>query len=356
MDTVSVIVPVYNVEKYLVRCVQSILSQTYRDLEIVLVDDGSKDSSPQICDQLATQDPRIKVVHQENQGLGGARNTGLMNATGAFITFIDSDDYVGETHIENLYSSATKAQADIAVGFYVSVNEKGKITRKKNHLKIGDYEHERVFNELLLPMIGTEEGHHSDTAVEPSCCMSLYRLSIIKEHNISFASTKEIIAEDQFFNIDCFMYAQKVVVTEVDDYYYYMNSQSLTRKYDKERFNRTINYYHCLKQKVGQYGLSELAEKRIARSFLMKTRIALRLIAYADMDFGCKRSAINGILSHDLVAKVIKEYPIHTYPIMMRVLSQLMRSKSVIGVYFLIKARDGIKKVSNLISLICMRK
>ena len=356
MDTVSVIVPVYNVEKYLVRCVQSILSQTYSNLEIVLVDDGSRDSSTQICDQLAVQDPRIKVVHQKNQGLGGARNTGLKNATGAFITFIDSDDYIGETHIEKLYNSADKANADIAVGFYVSVDEKGEITRKRNHLKIDEYERERVFNELLLPLIGTKEGYHSDTAVEPSCCMSLYRLSMIKEHGICFASTKEIVAEDQFFNIDCFMHAQKVVVTEVDDYYYYVNSQSMTRKHDKERFNRTVNYYHCLKQKVEQYGLSELTEKRAARSFLMKTRIALRLIAYSDMDFWSKRSEMKNILSHDCLVKVISEYPIHTYPLMMRVLSQLMRSKNAIGVYFLIKARDAMKKVSNVRSLKGVRK
>ena len=346
MDTVSIVVPVYNVEKYLVRCVQSILSQTYRNLEIVLVDDGSLDDSPRICDQLAEQDARIKVVHQKNQGLGGARNTGLKNATGAFVAFVDSDDYIGETHIEKLYNSAVSADADIAVGFYVSIDETGNITRKKNHLKIGEYGRERVFHELLLPLIGTEEGCHTDTAVEPSCCMSLYRLSVIQEHDIRFASTKQIIAEDQFFNIDCFMHAQKIVVTEVDDYFYYVNVQSMTRKHDKERFHRTVNYYHYLKEKVERYGLTELSEMRINRSFLMKTRIALRLIAYSDMDFKSKRSEMKNILSHDLFVKVIREYPIHTYPIMMRALSRMMRWKCAVGVYLLIKARDYMKKTA----------
>ena len=147
MDTVSVVVPVYNVEKYLVRCIQSILSQTYRELEIILVDDGSKDNSSWMCDQLAAKDARIKVVHQENQGLGCARNTGLKNATGAFVAFVDSDDYIGESHIEKLYRSAIETQADIAVGFYVSINEVGEITRKKNYLKLGEYERESVFSE-----------------------------------------------------------------------------------------------------------------------------------------------------------------------------------------------------------------
>lgn len=355
MDTVSVIVPVYNVEKYLLRCVQSILSQSYKKLEIILVDDGSRDSSARICDQLAGQDNRIKVIHQENQGLGGARNTGLRNATGEFVTFIDSDDYIGITHIEKLYNSAVKTSADVAVGFYVSVDENGKIARKKNFLKIGEYEREAVFNELLLPMIGTKENHHSDTAVEPSCCMNLYRLAMIKNNNICFESTKEIIAEDQFFNIDCFVYAQKVVVTEVDDYYYYVNLQSMTRKYDQERFNRTVNYYHTLKRKVDRYGLLELAERRIDRSFLMKTRIALRLIAYSDMGFVNKVSKIGSILDHDLLVMVLKEYPIHTYPVMMRVLSQLMRRKCSFGVYVLIKARDFHKKMMCLTKRTCTR-
>lgn len=344
MDTVSVIVPIYNVEKYLVRCIQSILSQTYSNLEIILVDDGSRDNSPQICDQLAVQEPRIKVIHQENQGQGYARNTGLKHATGEFVIFVDSDDYIGEEHVEKLYESMIKTNADIAVGFYIAVNEKGEIIKKKSELITGEYERERVFSELLLPLIGTDETCRSDTVVEPSACMSMYRHSLIKNHGIWFNSVKVVVAEDQFFNIDCFMHAQKVVVTDINDYYYFMNSQSTTRKHDKGRFARTVNYYNLLIQRVNQYGISELAERRVARSFLMKTRIALRLIAFSDMDFLGKRAEIKRILSHDLLVKVIREYPIYTYPFMMRVLSQLMRRKSATGVYFLIKARDYMKK------------
>ena len=89
---VSVVIPVYNVRLYLERCVQSVLRQTYKDLEIILVDDGSKDDSGKLCDQLALSDQRIRVIHQENQGLSGARNTGIRQATGEYIIFLDSDD------------------------------------------------------------------------------------------------------------------------------------------------------------------------------------------------------------------------------------------------------------------------
>ena len=111
MDLVSIVVPVYNVEKYLERCVDSIRSQTYTNLEIILVDDGATDSSGQMCDDLAQKDERIKVVHKENQGLGLARNSGLQVATGVFVTFVDSDDWIHETHIANLYNAAKENDA-----------------------------------------------------------------------------------------------------------------------------------------------------------------------------------------------------------------------------------------------------
>ena len=100
---ISVVLPVYKVEKYLKRCIQSICVQTYRNLEIILVDDGSPDSCPEICDELAKCDSRIRVIHKENGGLSDARNVGTAYATGEYITFVDSDDDVTETYVEYLY-------------------------------------------------------------------------------------------------------------------------------------------------------------------------------------------------------------------------------------------------------------
>ena len=107
-ELISVVIPVYNVEKYLKRCVESVVNQTYKNLEIILVDDGSPDECPQICDKLSKEDERIKVIHKSNQGLGMARNTGIENATGKYICFFDSDDYVELTTIEKSYDSIKK--------------------------------------------------------------------------------------------------------------------------------------------------------------------------------------------------------------------------------------------------------
>ena len=113
---ISVIVPVYNVEKYLRTCVDSILVQSYSALEVILIDDGSTDGSPQICDQYAQQDPRIQVIHQKNAGLSAARNAGIDICRGEYLTFIDSDDFIHERFVELLLNACLSNNADIAVG------------------------------------------------------------------------------------------------------------------------------------------------------------------------------------------------------------------------------------------------
>ena len=121
----SIIVPIYNVEKYLDECVQSLVSQTYENLEILLIDDGTKDRSGELADRWAEKDERIRVIHQGNQGLSGARNTGLREAKGEYIFFVDSDDYVTEKYVEELVLTMEKENADVAMCSFVSVWKDG---------------------------------------------------------------------------------------------------------------------------------------------------------------------------------------------------------------------------------------
>lgn len=113
---VSVIVPIYNVEKYIDRCLNSIINQKLEDIEIILVDDGSPDNCPQICENYRKKDDRIKVIHKENEGLGYARNSGIKIANGKYISFIDSDDYISEEFLYNLYTKAIEYDADACLG------------------------------------------------------------------------------------------------------------------------------------------------------------------------------------------------------------------------------------------------
>lgn len=122
-DLISVIVPVYNVERYLKKCVDSVLNQTYTNLEVILVNDGSTDTSPRICDDYVALDQRVMVIHQANGGLSAARNTGLATASGEIVYFLDSDDYIVQDAIDVLYQCMKKYQADISIGNFVRVVE-----------------------------------------------------------------------------------------------------------------------------------------------------------------------------------------------------------------------------------------
>ena len=127
MDSlISVIVPIYNVEKYLERCVESIINQTYKNLEIILVDDGSPDNCPQMCDDYAKKDSRIKVVHKKNGGLSDARNAGMKVATGEYVSFIDSDDYISLDFYETLLETIVDNDSDIVECSVVKFYENGK--------------------------------------------------------------------------------------------------------------------------------------------------------------------------------------------------------------------------------------
>ena len=109
MDKVSIVVPIYNTEKYLDECIESIVNQTYKNLEIILIDDGSKDKSPQMCDEWAKKDNRIKIIHKSNEGAGASRNRGIAVATGKFIYFVDSDDYIAPTLVEKCLNAISKS-------------------------------------------------------------------------------------------------------------------------------------------------------------------------------------------------------------------------------------------------------
>ena len=125
MIKISVIVPIYNVEKYLKKCLDSIIYQSLKDIEIIMVDDGSTDSCSQICDYYSSLDERIKVVHKENQGLGLARNTGLDIAKGKYVTFIDSDDYISIDYLKKVYNVAEENKADVVYSGFANLNNDG---------------------------------------------------------------------------------------------------------------------------------------------------------------------------------------------------------------------------------------
>jgi len=348
MDLISVIIPIYNTEKYLIKCIDSIRNQTYSDLEIILVDDGSPDNCPEICDSLMSQDKRIKVIHKNNAGQGLARNDGLKIATGSYVTFVDSDDWISEKHIENLYNALIESSADAALGNHVRINADGSIIPRMLPLEVGVYEGERIVTDIMLPLIGAEARSSRDIVINSSVSMNLYRMDVIRNNDIQFISERYAVAEDFYFNVDFFRYARRVVYTKEDGYFYFQNFQSTCEKYNPKRFERTLNYYDLICKRVEMYGLKDRVEHRIERSFLMKIRVAIRHIVLSDLERKEKLNQIKAILEHDTVKTVLENYPIECYGRSMRFLAKQMRACRVKNVYYLMRFREKGRKNKGL--------
>ena len=211
---ISVIVPVYNVEQYLERCVHSVLKQSYHNLEIILVDDGSTDKSGELCDQFKKVDSRITVFHKANGGLSDARNCGLDNATGEWVSFVDSDDWIHEDYIRNLYELAMANSCEIAVATYCIVKDKVAHVKtvKNNTVKIMDK------MESLKSLLYQK---HFTT----SACAKLFKGELFSEIRFPIGKLYEDV--EAIYNV--FSLSNQVVFTNEILYYYFQRQTSIVR-------------------------------------------------------------------------------------------------------------------------------
>lgn len=233
MPAVSVIVPVYNVEKYLDQCVRSITNQTCRDIEIILVDDGSKDKSGRMCDEWARRDKRVKVIHKENSGISDTRNLGIENARGDWILFIDSDDwYEKENHIETLLSFAKQNDSDIVCFNYKRFFEK---TQAFSDTLC----HSEMPNPSLLYMVDNK-------IFTSSACLKLIKKSILTENNIFFE--KGVLSEDIEFNAKFLLTTGKISFCEDCVYVYRLRENSITNSVSPKHVENIIHIIRKLSQ------------------------------------------------------------------------------------------------------------
>ena len=262
MAEVSVIVPVYQVEQYLRQCLDSILNQTFKDIEVILIDDGSKDNSGKICDEYALNDNRVKVIHQKNMGLSDARNSGMNLMSGKYFMFVDSDDYVSELMIEKLYIRAVETDADVVCcnfEYFWENNEKESFSTKEKTEELNSSE---IFNHRK-----NEKNYGFWTVawnkLHKSSSMNSFRFRSGKIH------------EDEFWANDIYQKDLKVVTIE-DSLYYYrqrhnsiVNIKNIKKEFDLiEAFQERIqiylnqNMYPDQAYKVLIYSLEPLTECR----------------------------------------------------------------------------------------------
>lgn len=218
---ITVIIPIYNAEEYLERCLKSVINQTYSNIEIILIDDGSQDNCPNICDKYAKIDERIKVIHKKNSGVSAARNDGLKIAKGEYVTFIDSDDYVDKKYIEILYKDCLKNNAEVSIIGTNAISETGKTTGDYSIEKKKIYNSEGSIKQLLL-------GKYYKSAVWGK----MYKLDLFKDIRFN-VNTK--IGED--LEILCKILSECKTInvnTKERLYYYIIRDNSVSHNAEKE--------------------------------------------------------------------------------------------------------------------------
>lgn len=219
MPKISVIIPVYKVEEYLKRCVDSVIGQTLRNIEIILVDDGSPDNCPAICDEYAKKDDRVRVIHKKNGGVSEARNVGIEAALGEFIGFVDPDDYIEADMYEYLYDLVKKENAEISMCEFFHCYQ-GKEPEKNEKISVETVDSETAIYYVL------ESKRASMTLVN-----KIYKREIFDD-NLRFPVGK--VQEDAFLIVDILDRAKKVVISNFQKYYYYHRINSITTMHFSE--------------------------------------------------------------------------------------------------------------------------
>lgn len=338
--SVSIILPIYNVEKYLKRCMDSLLNQTLKNIEIVMVDDESPDNCPWLCEEYRAKYSNVKVVHKKNGGLGYARNSGLEVCEGEFVAFIDSDDFVDVHMFENLYNYACKNSLDACFCGYNVYKDKQHIRVRQESMDYEVCDGRVAVDSVLMDMIGSEPSYHSDVKILSSMWKGIYSLDIIRRNKLQFVSERKCIAEDIMFHIDFLPCAEKVGFVPGCYYYYCDNGTSLTRSYRSDRFSKELYQYSSMEKKLLTYGYNEeMFRNRLDRYLLLKIRacISQQQNYISENGYVMMRKEAMKIVCSSEVRSFCKRYPSCLLGMKHRLFFNLVRFKMIDIIFLLLK-------------------
>lgn len=262
---ISIVVPIYNVEAYLSRCVDSLLNQTMEEIEIILVNDNSPDNCPVLCDSYAKKDNRIKVIHKENGGLSDARNAGLELAQGDYVLFVDSDDYIDIKTCEYFYEYLKDNKVDVAIGSAIKV-EGSKLSKFNDRTP---YEVNKTLtgNEFL------KTGYKNGVPSMAVWC-NLYNNDFLRRNNLFFK--KGLLHEDEQWTPRVFLLAKKVLVTEICFYNYVIREGSITNsnnfKKNAEHIIETVNELNAIFETLEDKELKKMLKNNLVTLYLFAFR------------------------------------------------------------------------------------
>lgn len=336
---VSIIVPIYKVEKFLNRCIHSLLNQTLREIEIILVDDESPDNCPQICDEYAQRDNRIKVIHKKNEGLGMACNSGIEVATGDYIAFCDSDDYVDRAMYKAMYKAAIEEQSDIIFTGIQTVDQEGIITPMSQPAEKKSIHDIKQIKQYLLNMIASEPSAPKDREIPMSAKIALYKREMITKYNLRFESERIFISEDLIWHIDTLCNAKCICLLPQTFYYYYNNTNSLSKKIRIDRFPLFLKLREEIIQRTKKYGLIAEVSTRTNRMFIGYVRFYIRQICCSKLTYTEKKKIIMPICKDKIWKEIWNTYPTHQMPKNHYLMLYLIKNKALFFMNLMFKLK-----------------
>lgn len=337
-NLISIIVPVYNVENYIHECIDSLLNQSYKNIEVILVDDGSTDKSGMICDEYSKIDKRVKVIHKKNEGLGFARNSGLQIATGKYVTFVDSDDYVGEDRIKKLYLLLQKYNADVCLSGFTRVFQKNK------QVCTNPYSSNVFFDNIsrtVLPKMCGADGKGLDQ-IPMSVWLGLYSNDIIKKEQIKFVSERKLISEDLVFDFSYYPYVKKVCISNTTDYFYRDNPKSLTTRYRADRFEKQIILYEEILNRAKQLNIADECQARLDNTLISIARYCIKLEYKYEAINGTKyaNERVKYICNNELLQNRLNNFDDSHIKISSRIINALMKKKLYLCIKIIMKIKN----------------
>lgn len=327
MPLVTIVVPMYNTQDYLPNCVESLRKQSLGDIEIILVDDGSPDKCGMMAEKFAENDDRIKVVHRENGGLGPARNSGIEVATGDYVGFVDSDDWVDPEMFEKLYYSAKQNHADICFSGYKIVSH-GEVVTICNHPDRNEvFEGTERVNEFRIALYGPATDDPREVSIPISVWNAIYRRDFLEEKNLRF---KNIRSEDLIFNIPSCRRAHCIVCADGAYYNYRKDGQpSITRGFKEKTL---FDYFEIFKE-MESLALDEDGPFQIEclirfRRFLFGyTRTLTAFMLQSNESSKNKDKYLQAICENPKLREAISNYPGKSIPLVQQALLFLIKTK-----------------------------
>lgn len=306
-NLISIIIPVYNSEKYLVCCLERIINQTYQNIEIILIDDGSKDGSSKICDEYARKDKRIKVIHKQNNGAAAARNTGLDNASGEYIAFVDSDDYIELNMYQEMMKINQQYDCDLVLCDCYKENESTKIIFTHD-IREGYYDKDMLYKEYFPTLLMTNSVDYPPTI---SNCVCLFKRKLIEENNLRYKEGMRF-SEDLLFGSQAAYYTNSFYYMKNKAFYHYVfNNESVTHTFFSNKWIMMRSLYEYIKEFFGNVEDFDFS-KQINISLLYFIYHCISEINNSDMDKKNKLLEISMILKDIEVKEMFKCLKIST--------------------------------------------